>query len=80
MMVLDTINLEEVGRDEGEGIYENLCGDSALDDSIGVTYSFWVGLLLDAISKNQEMRWGYSEHCVRTSWLIVCGWRIVYTP
>ena len=54
MMVLDTINLEEVGKDEGLGIYENVWGDSALDQSFDMPHSFWARLFLDAISKRQE--------------------------
>ena len=54
MMALYTINLEEVSKDEGLATYEKVWEASALAHSIDTPHSFWVGLLLAAISKRQE--------------------------
>ena len=54
MLVLDTINMEELGKDEGLETCENLWEASALDHSVDMPYSFWVGLFLDTISRRHE--------------------------
>ena len=54
MMALESINMEEVGNDEGLEIYENVWEASALAHSIDTIHSFWAGLLLEAIIRRQE--------------------------
>ena len=54
MMALDTINLEEVGNDEGLYTYEKVWESSDLAHSINMPHFFWVGLLLEAVSRKQE--------------------------
>ena len=54
MMALDTINLEEVGKDEDLSIYEKVWEDFALDHSINTPHSFRMWLLLKAIIRRQE--------------------------
>ena len=53
MMALDSINLEEVGKDEGLIIYEKVWEASAFTNSIDIPHYFWVGLFLEAISRRQ---------------------------
>ena len=53
MTTHDTINLEEVGKDEGLIIYEKVWEASAFTNSIDIPHYFWVGLFLEAISKRQ---------------------------
>ena len=54
MMALGTIKLEEVGKDKDLVTYERVWEDLALDHSIDMTHSFWVGLLLEAIITRQD--------------------------
>ena len=51
MMELDTINLEEVGVDEGLTTYEKMWEASASDHSIDMTQAFRVRLFLMVISR-----------------------------
>ena len=51
-MVLDTINLDEVGMDEGLNIYGNMWDAYASDHSIDIPQAFRVGLFLEAISRS----------------------------
>ena len=53
-MELDTINLKEVGMDEGLAIYEKIPKASNSVHSIDMPQAFWVGLLLKAIIRRQE--------------------------
>ena len=53
MMAIDTINLEEVRKDEGLNTYEKVWEASDLAHSIDMTNSFRVGLFLEAISRRQ---------------------------
>ena len=54
MMDIDTINLQEVGMNEGFTIYEKMLQASASDHSIGVPQAFWVGLFFKAIISRQQ--------------------------
>ena len=54
MMELDTINLEEVGMDEGLTIYENIWEASASDHSINMNHAFHVGLFLKYTRRRQD--------------------------
>ena len=49
IMALDTINLEELGKDEGLVTYEKVWEASDLAHSINMPNSFQVGLFLEAI-------------------------------
>jgi len=53
MMTLDTINLEEVGKDEGLATHEKVLEASAMAYSTDTLHSFWMGLFLEAISRRQ---------------------------
>ena len=54
MMELDTINLEEVGMDEGLTIYEKMWKTSALYHSIDMPQAFRVRLFLKAVRRRQK--------------------------
>ena len=54
MMALDTINLVEVGKDEGLATYEKVWEASALDHSIYIPHYFHASLFLEAISRRQK--------------------------
>ena len=53
MMWIDTINLEEVGMDEGFIIYEKMWETSASAHSIDLPQAFRVGLFIKSISRRQ---------------------------
>ena len=54
VMALDTINLDEVGKDKLLETYEKLWGASDLAHSIDRPNSYQLGLFLEAISRRQE--------------------------
>ena len=43
-----------MGKDENLGIYEKVWKAYALDHYMNVPHFFWVGLLLEAVSRKQE--------------------------
>ena len=54
MMDLNTINLEDVGKDEVLLTYEKVWEALALAQSIDMPHSFQVRLFLEAISRRQD--------------------------
>ena len=54
IMNMETINLKEMGKDEGLATYEKVWEASDLAQSINIPHYFWVGLFLEAIIRTQE--------------------------
>ena len=78
MMGLNTINLEEMGMDEGLVIYEKVWEASASAHSIGMPQYFRVGLFLDTTIRKQEKAVELLGMLCGDLWRIGRGWMRVY--